>query len=338
MADQRHLNILKKGVEDWNSWRQREPDIIPDLRNASLGESHLNHINLSYANLSSAHLGWANLTGAHLEHTNLNGANLQGCKLPGAHLEYANLNYAHLEQANLTGAYLVGANLQDARLDGTFLQRASLDDTTRLDGVTFGNTYCGFASLADIKWGGANLAVADWSSLKILGEECKASQRNWIEDYRIAVRANRQLAIALRDQGLSEEGDCFSYRAQILQRIVWRKQRIWGKYIFSYFLDIIAGYGYRPLRSLICYVLVIVIFALLYFLMGNYNPHVPLPEQLGETLVASLTSFHSRGLMATDYNDAISDLQAFVAAVEGILGLVIEFSLIATFTQRFFAK
>jgi hypothetical protein len=46
-----------------------------------------------------------------------------------------------------------------------------------------------------------------------------------LELYRAAVRANRQLATALRDQGLNEDADRFGYRAQVLQRRVLRRQR-----------------------------------------------------------------------------------------------------------------
>ncbi len=40
--------------------------------------------------------------------------------------------------------------------------------------------------------------------------------------YRTAVRANRQLTTVLRGQGLNEEANHFAYRAQLLQRVVWR--------------------------------------------------------------------------------------------------------------------
>ena len=77
--------------------------------------------------------------------------------------------------------------------------------------------------------------VVDWASLKTLGDEQDARQAKWkdgrekakdlrLDDYRRAVRANRQLALALREQGLNEEADHFAYRAQQLQRVVLRRQ------------------------------------------------------------------------------------------------------------------
>src|SRR2546429_8723567 len=83
-----------------------------------------------------------------------------------------------------------------------------------------------------------------------------------------AVRANRQLAALLQTQGLNEDGARFAYRARILQRMVLRQKRKFGQYLFSLFLDLLAGYGYRPGRSLLWYVVMIFSFALAYHAFG----------------------------------------------------------------------
>ena len=36
MANQKHLAILKQGVEVWNKWRQEHPEVKPDLSDADL--------------------------------------------------------------------------------------------------------------------------------------------------------------------------------------------------------------------------------------------------------------------------------------------------------------
>ena len=66
MADHEHLDILKRGVETWNRWRQEHPDIQPDLSNASLRRTDLSGIDLRGAYLSEA-----DLTNADLSDTNL---------------------------------------------------------------------------------------------------------------------------------------------------------------------------------------------------------------------------------------------------------------------------
>jgi hypothetical protein len=55
-----------------------------------------------------------------------------------------------------------------------------------------------------------------------------------------------------------------------------------------------------------------------------------------EALIVSLTAFHGRGFFAAAFRPG--DPQAAVAAGEAVLGLLIEITFIATFTQRFFAR
>jgi len=68
MADQSLLDILQQGVEAWNSWREQNPFIEPDLSGA----------NLSWADLTDA-----NLTRSALVETNLTGTTLTGCSIYG---------------------------------------------------------------------------------------------------------------------------------------------------------------------------------------------------------------------------------------------------------------
>lgn len=36
MANKKHLEILRQGVEKWNKWRKNNPDVKPDLSGANL--------------------------------------------------------------------------------------------------------------------------------------------------------------------------------------------------------------------------------------------------------------------------------------------------------------
>ena len=177
----------------------------------------------------------------------------------------------------------------------------------------------------------------------MLGDEYEARQTtragkrknsvSRLEEYEAAVRANRQLAVALRAQGLDEEAARFAYRAQLLQRIVLRRQSKFGQYLFSLLLDLLAGYGYRPARSLMAYLVVIFVFMGLYLLAASGSgPHL----SWDEALVLSVSSFHGRGFALQ--NVALGDTFARLAAAEAVLGLLIEVSFIATFTQRFFGR
>jgi hypothetical protein len=152
-----------------------------------------------------------------------------------------------------------------------------------------------------------------------------------LREYEEAVRVTRQLAGLLRAQGLREEAARFTYRAQKLQRVVLRRQRKGGKYLFSGFLDLLAGYGYLPERSLFWYVLIIAGLAFLYHALGNLSCF-PL-----DAFIYSLTSFHGRGFFpGQETKPSLHSPLVMLAAVEAVVGLFIENSFIATYTRRFF--
>jgi hypothetical protein len=95
------------------------------------------------------------------------------------------------------------------------------------------------------------------------------------------------------------------------------------------FLDLLVGYGYRPGRTLFWYLAIIFGFAVAYLKIGHLPPL--------EAFIFSLTSFHGRGFFPTN-TLLLSDTRVIFAAFEAVVGLLIEASLIATFTQRFFGK
>ena len=304
-----------------------------DLRGAQLEEAKLFRARLTEANLSGAQLKGAKLGQAWLERANLSRAKLEGVDLNDAELERANLYQAQLTEADLRGAWLVRVNLSGARLDGVNLRD-----------IVLGNKHHTGPFLADVQWGTTNLTVVDWSQVAKLGDEWNAMQKimpdgekkmkhTHLHDYKVAVRANRQLAVALQTQGLNEEAECFAYRAQRLQRIVLRQQKKIGQYLFSGFLDLLAGYGYKPGNSMIAYLVTIFGFTFLYWLNAHYIiPHLGWRE----ALVLSISSFHGRGFFSQDIK--LGDTYAQLAAAEAVIGLGIEISFIATFTRRFFGK
>ena len=340
------------------------------LGDARMEECFLGGAFLERAYLEGAHLEGTNLEGAHLEGANLLGAHLEGTNLEGAHLEGTNLEGAHLEGANLAKAHLEGANLAGASLKGKFaptdflkqvrhwdkdvltpvnLQGAFFNNATVLEDIILGDEQFGFVSLADIHWGGANLSVVQWETVTMLGDERKASQTKWLYNYRCAVRAYRQLATALQEQGLHEEAAPFAYRAQVLHRsVLWRQMmqlRRQGRkgigrlaqktmeYLFSWLLYLFTGYGYKPLRALFAYVFIIGAFMIVYYVLGKVHGEPLTWEQL---LTVSMTSFHGRSFFTDQIG--LSTSQEFTAVIEGFVGFIMEVSLIVTFARNYFKK
>lgn len=111
LADIEHLEILSKGVDAWNKWRDENFKITPRLWGVNL-----EGLNLSNVNFREADLRHAKLNGTKLGEAFLNGANLYGAKFCGA----------DLRNAQLVAAYLYGVDLSEANLEGADLSRASL--------------------------------------------------------------------------------------------------------------------------------------------------------------------------------------------------------------------
>jgi hypothetical protein len=126
MANEDHLNLLRQGVDAWNSWREKEPLVEPDLREANLKDAKLNGVNFSGAKLQRANLIGVYLNGANLVKASLNRAYMFGSDLIEARLMNASLQWADLTGAVLTGADLTEADLRLATLVQTNLENATL--------------------------------------------------------------------------------------------------------------------------------------------------------------------------------------------------------------------
>jgi uncharacterized protein YjbI with pentapeptide repeats len=357
-----------RGPVSWSDVNQRDRWGL-DLRGANLCQENLHNLPLArlrggltwdewrvvtdeQREMAGVKMAGTYLFRVHLEGARLRNAHLEGAYLTLAHLEEAYLDEAHLERSNLFQTHLEGANLREAHLEYTVLYRATFDNYTSLANVYLGTQELFTALVADVYWGGVSLASLNLSQVKMLGDEqyfyvewqkISSSGRLFpsggkitdtrLDEYMSAVRANRQLAVALQAQGLNEVAARFSYHAQKLQRIVFRRQRKFGKYFFSGFLDLLAGYGYKPWRSFAAYLLVITAFAIAYFMIGHRLGPVLSPLS---SFVFSMTSFHGRGFFPGGI--ALDDPLTVVAALEAFIGLLIEVTFIATLTQRLFGK
>src|SRR5262249_53108548 len=198
--------------------------------------------------------------------------------------------------------------------------------------------------LLDVAWSGVVLGGVPWENVPRLGDEAAittaASPSLRVKAMRRAARAYHGLAQALEAQRIISPA--FRYRRRHHQRE--RKALLpdfkLGQWLFSCALNIVSGYGDRPLRALSVYLVVVLSFAGVYF--GSTSPSSPIffsgsqPLQLHEAVVFSLSSFHGRGFFPSTIS--LGDPGAIVAAIEAVFGLFIELVLIATFTRRLFER
>jgi hypothetical protein len=326
------------------------PTARADLRGALMPQVNLKGVRLRRARLQGANLTRANFEDADLVNiegrdadfgfANFTGALLVSSDLTHGHFRGATLSHVQLRHAQLSGTGLYKVDLRGANLTG-----AHMDESTVLAGAALDSC----TQVADVIWNGALLAGVDWARLTMLGDEQLARtlvgpagqsipRALRLERYEAAVRAYRQLAMALRDQGLNEDADRFAYRAQVLQRVVLRRQWSWGRWLFSWLLAALAGYGYRLSRILIAYGLVLIVFAAIFLSVGlplAPGTHLTTLQAVMAALQMSLTAIHGRVFFEQLW---LGSTLAWAAAVESVFGIVIEGVFVAMLIQRFFAR
>jgi uncharacterized protein YjbI with pentapeptide repeats len=338
-----------------------------DMERCYLGKARLNSASLWAANLRGASLYAADLEDAVLHYADLSDADLRS-----AQLDRADLAEATLRGANMTGATLRGASQYEAYLEGTImtnvdfygsdLRRTTFDSTSRLNGAHLDRALIDQSSYAE-----TNLAVVDWPEVKRLGDETLAHQRRVrvfhydmsgrrvlkkgkrkptrvrMEEYRAAARAYRALSAALRNRGLARTANRFHYRAEVMSRrsIYFEgvatltslrfllAPYLFGAWLISLVLSIVAGYGvYHVWRLALTYLAVIATFAGLFYVFGQQD-HPAL--SVVSALVLSLTSFHGRGL---EPPVTLTNTISICAAIEAVLGLLVEALFIGSLTRR----
>ncbi|MEJ6486730.1 pentapeptide repeat-containing protein [Nostoc punctiforme UO1] len=145
MANEEHLSILTKGVEVWNEWRIKDPNVEiditgVDLRGKDFSDANFNGANLSNANLSEANLLAANVSEAELIKAKLNKAiliqaDLRKSNFMGADLIGAYVNKANLREANLTISSALNTDFCEAILTGACIQDWNINSKTNFTDV-----------------------------------------------------------------------------------------------------------------------------------------------------------------------------------------------------------
>jgi hypothetical protein len=114
MANKKHLQILKQGVEVWNEWRSLDLEVVPNLIGANLKGMDLVGVNFREVDLRGA-----NLTGARLMRANLFGADFKLANFTNTQLVELTFLSGNLIEANFTRAEISAvtfsfSNLSDA--------------------------------------------------------------------------------------------------------------------------------------------------------------------------------------------------------------------------------
>jgi uncharacterized protein YjbI with pentapeptide repeats len=87
MPDREHEQMLRRGADAWNSWREEEFYVRPNLREVNLEGLDISGYFLAEADLTRVDLRGQNLAGKELHQTDLTEAKLDGSVLTGAVLQ-----------------------------------------------------------------------------------------------------------------------------------------------------------------------------------------------------------------------------------------------------------
>jgi len=124
MANNDHLQILKRGVAAWNEFRWVFPRTAPDLSGADLSGLNLRGIDFSATNLANA-----NVSGACLQKANLTEIEMEGANAIDGNFDSADFLSARLENVNFSRANFWAAIFTEAKLRGSNFTHATLGFT-----------------------------------------------------------------------------------------------------------------------------------------------------------------------------------------------------------------
>jgi len=160
MANQQHLDIIYRGVRNWNTWREAHSSEGPDLSGANLEKLNLIEVNLRMTYGEDLYGGFpieADLTRANLAGANLTRSDLTGANLTGASLTDAKISSANFSNANLSETFFCRVDLRGVNLTGAKLTRVSLN-SSNLTNIDLSGTDLDYADLSEAKLSDANLS------------------------------------------------------------------------------------------------------------------------------------------------------------------------------------
>lgn len=150
--NKKHLNIFLKGTKAWNRWREKNPDIVPQLsglelhgyfssphwtklKNANCPQSKSRRLEVNEINLSGANLRGARLNLVDFSKSNFENANLQKAVLDAVKIEDSSLRHATFEQADIQNCELTDSNLKGVNFDRAIICRVGFQDSRLCDSV-----------------------------------------------------------------------------------------------------------------------------------------------------------------------------------------------------------
>lgn len=255
------------------------------------------------------------MEGAALAYTNLDELNLVShdpsvqYSLARADLYHTSLGNAHLYRVNLSGASLMkadcsGANFHFANLENVNLLGTKLND----------------AKIEHVNWG------ADLYHEKLAKQEMMNGHRDKAQVlYQQAEETFRHLRKVSEGHGLFELAGHFFIKEMTMNR--FQMPRFSINRAVSKIVDIFCGYGERPLRVVVFSICMIVLFAMVFFVVGVEDGNTIIQFSAKKALSTNINGFFQSLYFSVitfttlGYGDLVPiGLGRLFAAIEAFLG------------------
>lgn len=322
-----------------------------NFKNVFMVAANLKGVIFEGANLERATLGSSILENADFNNANLEGADFEGSDLKKSLFYRANLKKADFRGADLKDTNFMDSNLYKAILGGTNLQNAILTKCNLQE------AYLGGANLENVDLHGSNLRDADFSEdtklhnvnlfkCKIENSNLKFAfnqiddkviqERNSEKNYFEAKEVYRTLKNYFRQESIYDISGKYYYKEKLMEAKCNWKDKKYFKWISNMFLNLVAGYGERPLRVLIWWVGIILGYSFIYYfyngiyirMANNINSYNP---KFLEALYFSIVTFTTLGF--GDFAPKPGFFQLF-ASFEALLGAIFMAMFIFVFARK----
>lgn len=316
----------------WDHLPDKE-DYKARLLNAAGSGADLSKSNLKKVVLHKARIDKVNFSGSDLSQSDLSGTVFFDTNLDGADLIGADLSGVDLTHCSLDGADLTKANLEDARLWGTSLDNSNLTECN-LSRADLWN-----ASLFNAKIWHAVLRDAKSLTKRNFSGKCALIGKSMISEagFLSAEESYRDLKQYFISNGRYGDASWASFKEKTLERFILKERRDLA-YIPSLVMSILCGYGEKPQRIVLSAFLTIMLFALLYGLLGA----VEASSGQAVTLRWSDYIYYSTVTFTTvGYGDFVPKASAvfrFLAAFEAFLGVFLSGLFIFTLARKYSAR
>lgn len=269
-----------------------------NLTGADFSHSILWHSDFEGANLAAVNLAAADISTANFKNTNLFKSNLSSARCWSTDFSYANLTEAELFKADLLNAKLFNSRLWQANISGV-------------------------KSLTKDNFKDKNNPVY---SVNISEKHCREARDTYII-----------LKQYFLENGRNNDAHWASFREMVMERKCLLQNKD-ARYLPSLIMGLICGYGEKPNRVVLSSVVIILFYAVVYYLLNAIAPSGAVSYQVRflETIYYSIVTFTTVGY--GDFVPKAKDLIRLLAASEAFLGAFTMGLFVFTLARRYSAR